>query len=214
MDKKPIVVSPYVSLFFLAVFIVASFAIPHREAVAQLIHGNTFDFWKVGQGGLTVTGSTTLTGGLSVTGVTDASNASTGIVGEVAQATVAAASAVGLSTATAKNVTSLALSAGDWDVSASCNRTLSGVTATVYSCSISPTSATMMTHAVSGVVGSDALVQQNATFGTTITGEYSQRIPNVRVSTGSATTVYLVAKDTFSAGSNDVFGTVNARRVR
>ena len=51
----------------------------------------------------------------NLVGVTSASNAAAGSVGEIISALVAVGSPVSLVNATAKNVTSISLTAGDWD---------------------------------------------------------------------------------------------------
>lgn len=45
-----------------------------NPAASQLIYGNTFPFWNVGSGGLTVIGDASVGGTLAVTGATTASN--------------------------------------------------------------------------------------------------------------------------------------------
>jgi len=134
--------------------------------------------------------------------------------GEFKTSTVAAASAVSETTATPVDVTSLSLTAGDWEVSAQIDRTLSGVTATIYGGGLGVATATLLTQAGGSGVGTDCLTTQTATFGTTLTGRYDTKIGPVRVSLSATTTIYLIAADTFSAGTVAVFGTLRARRVR
>lgn len=188
-------------------------------ANAQLIHGNTFPYWTVTgnttSGTLVVTGDFTLSGGIS--GVVTASNATAGQIGEVITATVPTPGAVATS-ATAVNITSISLTPGDWDVSANCVSALTGSTSTIYTCALGTTSATQLTQAgattASMVVGTDPRVIQTATFGNTITGVYSQNIAPVRVKVVATATLYLVATNTYSAGSQTVYGTLRARRMR
>lgn len=141
-------------------------------------------------------------------------NAKVGNVGEFLTTTVASGSAIAETTATPVDVCTLALTPGDWDVSAVVDRTLTGTTATIYGAGISLTLNTLPTQAGGSGLGTDALVTQAATFGTTVTGVGSTVIPPVRVSLAANTTLHLVAGDTFSAGSVAVFGTIRARRVR
>ena len=135
-------------------------------------------------------------------------------VGEFLTTTVAAGDAVAHTSNTAVNVCTLALTAGEWDVSAVVDRTLTGVTATRYAAGIGLTTATMPSQAGGSGLGTDPAVVQFATFGTTVTGSYSTPIPPVRVVITVATTLYLVVQDLFSAGTMAVFGTIRARRIK
>lgn len=141
-------------------------------------------------------------------------DAAAGEIGEVKTTTVATASSVSLTTATAKSVMTLALTPGDWDVWGQVDRNWSGTTATIVSTCISVTADTMSTQPGGSGIGTDPLATDTATFGTTLTGIKSQRCGPVRVSISAATTLQLVVKDTFSAGTVTAFGTITARRVR
>lgn len=157
--------------------------------------------------------------GIVGTVTNDAANA--GSVGEQLTSTVVAGSAVSLTTATAANVTSLVLTAGDWEVFGACDHTWTGTTATIEVCGINTTTATQPTQpggTAGGVtVGTEPLVSQSLTFGTTVTGRFDQRVGPIRVQVAagaSSPTIFLVATATFSAGTDAVFGTLRARRVR
>jgi len=152
---------------------------------------------------------TCLTGSL-----TYAESTYTAQIDQVKTSTVAVASAVSETTATPLNVTSLSLEAGDWELSGVVDRVLTGTTATIYGAGISLTSATMPSQAGGSGLGTDAGISQTATFGTTLTGGYSTAIPPVSLSITATTTVYLVAADTFSAGTVGVYGTLRAKRIR
>lgn len=135
-------------------------------------------------------------------------------VDQVKTSTVASASAVSETTATPLNVTSLSLEAGDWELSGVVDRTLTGTTASIYGAGISLTSATMPSQAGGSGLGTDAGISQTATFGTALSGGYSTAIPPVTLSVTATTTVYLVAADTFAAGTVAVYGTLRAKRLR
>jgi len=200
-------------------------------ANAQLIYNNTFPFWNV-NGPLTVVGATStstlavtstsvftgavsLNGGGTLVGTVAGGDAATGQVGEFLTTTVATGAAVaGAASTVGKSIMTLALTAGDWDVSANCVYTTTGITATVYSCGLGTAADTQLTQAGGSGVGTDPLVTQNATFGTTLSGTFTQPIPPVRVSLAAPLTLQLVAKHTFSAGSYTMWGTIRARRVR
>lgn len=141
-------------------------------------------------------------------------DAAAGEIGEVKTTTLATASSVSLTTATAKDVATLSLTPGDWNVWGQVDRNWSGTTATIVSTCISVTADTMSTQPGGSGIGTDPLATDTATFGTTLTGIKSQRCGPVRVSISAATTLHLVAKDTFSAGTVTAFGTITARRVR
>lgn len=159
--------------------------------------------------------STATTSLASPPGTTTNDAAAAGTAGELLTITVPVGSAVaGAATTVSKNLTSLSLTAGDWDVSASCVYALTGVTASVYSCGLGTTTATQASQAGGSGIGTDPLVIQAATFGTTITGTYQQVIPPVRVTLAATTTIYLVANHTFAAGTYAMYGTLRARRMR
>lgn len=166
------------------------------------------------RGNAHVTGNLIVGGSIINAGTITNDNAAAGHVGEEKISTVAFANVVSETTATPVNVTSLALTPGDWDVSGVINRSLGGVTATVYAGAISPTTGAIPAQAGGSGVGADSVVTQSATHGTTITGNFITAIGPVRVSIAATTTIYLVAADTFSAGTVGVFGTIRARRVR
>lgn len=139
-------------------------------------------------------------------GSTDTNDdASAGQIGEYVSSLVATGSAVSLTTATAANVTSISLTAGDWDVEAGLNINFGSATTTASSGGISATSATLPTD------GSEASLGTILTTTTTVAGRSIQR---KRVSVSTTTTIYLVASATFSAGTAAAWGTLNARRVR
>jgi len=140
-----------------------------------------------------------------IIGTSTNDNASSGNIGEFVSSSISVGSAVSLTTATAANVTSISLTAGDWDVSGmvSFNETTSTVTA--RTAGISSTSATLPTDGSEGYCG----VQSN------LTSEINSiTLPVKRISIASTTTIYLVCKATFSAGTCGGFGTISARRVR
>jgi len=140
-------------------------------------------------------------------GVTNGGNASAGNIGEYISSSVAAGSAVSLTSGSFVNITSISLTAGDWDVwgtiatSANASTVCSGLSG-----SISTTSAT------GGSVTSGAYVGIYVTFGT---GE-GQVIPvgTTRLSLSATTTVYLVCYSLFSVSTLAGYGFIGARRVR
>jgi hypothetical protein len=142
-----------------------------------------------------------------VVGVVDASSANAGSVGEVISSTVPAASFVTLSTNTSVNVTSISLTAGDWDVYGNIGFTVGG-NSTAYNASISTTSATLSTP--------DNMSGSLTRIACTFTSGQNQHlaISPCRINVSSTTTVYLVAQATFSSSTNRAYGKIWARRAR
>lgn len=145
------------------------------------------------------------TAALALVGVTSGSAATAGNVGEVISSTVGSGSAVSLTTATATNITSIMLTAGDWDVEGNINFALVAATTTATEGGVSLSSNTMPadgTEVYSGVLS------------TIVTDTDGLTLPRKVVNVSSTTTVYLVGEVTFSAGTAAGFGSITARRVR
>jgi hypothetical protein len=136
---------------------------------------------------------------LAQPGVSDGSNASAGNVGEYESAT---ASSVALTTNTFTNLTSLTLSAGDWDVSGGFYINNSGGSLNNVAAGISTTSATLTQP------GTYAQLSMNGI------GGFGGAVPTVRVSVSSTMTVYLVGFAGIVSGSAYANGLLQARRVR
>lgn len=133
-------------------------------------------------------------------------NALPGNIGEFFQSLVASISAVALTSGTVANVTSISLTAGDWDVEGMVSLKYIGATQTNDGQGgISTTSATITND------GSQAM----SGIRLTTTSCVDSITPlKKRISLAATTTVYLVAQATFSAGSASAFGGICARRVR
>jgi hypothetical protein len=142
-------------------------------------------------------------------GVSTNSSAVAGYKGEYVTASIASGSAVALVTATAKSVTVITLSAGDWEVGGNISFVLAGATSVF--------GATGYTGGASATI--DTLGAEN-TFAvqtldlTTKTGTFGFVIPSQRFSFASQTLVYLVGRAAFTAGTVSAFGRIFARRVR
>lgn len=146
-------------------------------------------------------------------GTTTSDNAALGTLGEFVSATVPVGSAVSLTTATTANMTSIVLTAGDWDLNVQVNFNVTGGTVTDVRMGPSPTSATLATQPAQGVVGTDALVISPLGLAGA-TGVYTLGNIDVRVSTASTVTIYATAQANFTVGTVSVYGTIRARRVR
>ncbi len=107
-----------------------------------------------------------------------------------------------LTDSTEANVTSVALTAGDWDVSGSITFIGTGATSTERSTSISRTSAGFEYAVVDGRPTTTENFQQSVTP------------PVQRMRLSAPATIYLVGYSAFSAGTITATGRITARRVR
>ena len=145
------------------------------------------------------------TGGINIGGTGTNDNAPAGYVGEYITSNIPLASATSLANVTPKNITSISLTAGDWDVFGNVYFTGTGVTNPQFLCWISLTSAT---------VPDDSLISQITYVVTGLSITAGLICPFLRVSISSTTTIYLSADTAFAAGSVTGCGSIFARRVR
>lgn len=141
----------------------------------------------------------------SLGGTTTNDNAESGRIGEYISANVAAGSAVSLANNVAKNVTSISLTAGDWDINGNVAFTMSGSCDNVQSW-ISTTSATRPTPPNAGAFNEIA-------GPSTVTGTV---LPTgvTRLSLSGTTTVYLSTIVLIVSGTVSAYGFIGARRAR
>ncbi len=150
------------------------------------------------------TGAITATGG--IVGTTAGGNATAGNVGEVISGTAAIDSIGSWGTNTAKNVTSIALTAGDWDIWGQIS--WAGATTGTYliTC-ISTTTGTLQgDETTPGYTAQPFLSQANSRF--------AQKAGPYRASLAAPAIIYLVGQVGFTVGTPAVGGTSRARRVR
>lgn len=142
------------------------------------------------------------------TGVTDASNAVAGLIGECIESEILVGSAVALTTAVVANITSISLTPGDWDVWATIAYDAAGTTVqSSMAAAINTVSATFPTYP-----GKGAALQF---FGTLSTGNDNiVPVGQRRISVSTTTTVYLVGFATFTTSTLAGFGYLGARRRR
>lgn len=139
-----------------------------------------------------------------IAGTTTNNSANAGSVGEYISSTVLVGSPVSLTTSTDKTITSIPLSAGDYDVTGFIGFTPSlGASITSLRGCISLT--TNLT--------ADPEVRQNFPAFVPNAG-FGYTVPTMRVLTPSAITVYLTAQATFTAAGLSGYGTIQARRRR
>lgn len=162
-----------------------------------------FPAGSTGFGAITATSLTLspTTGGIN--GVTDGSTATAGYVGELIQASVLFASAISLTTATPADITSITLTAGDWDIYGNVTATFTG-NYNDFSCWCSSTSATspdpsMLAHVSDKIIGG---------------GDEGQATPTLHVSLSTTTVFYLSSQVNFTTGTASGCGKISARRVR
>lgn len=159
--------------------------------------------------GAVFTGAITPSQTAGIVGTTTNNNANSGSVGEYISSTVLVGSAVSLTTGTAANVTSISLTAGDWDVSGTVAFNPAGTTTTTaQGGAISTTSATIP---VSPYAGGGFFVAPVSTAGLA-TNAYATG--TTRLSLSATTTVYLVAYAQFATSTETAYGFIGARRVR
>lgn len=141
-------------------------------------------------------------------GTTTNDNAAAGNIGEFVSATVSPLAAVALFTGIAANVTTISLSAGDWDVS--------GVLAFL------PT-ATTSYRSAGGGISLTSLALPDLSTGAGVQWAGSAQIPvlpfgmtagPLRVSIAATTTVYLTAMAAFTVSTLRAYGSISARRMR
>lgn len=138
------------------------------------------------------------TGGYVGTATNDSADA--GEVGEY----ITANNSIFLTNGVMANVTSISLTAGDWDVTGMMSFGYDAATVTDVLAGTSSTSAFLITANSAG-----GLRQF-----TTVTGSDAFALPTVRFSLSTTTTIYLPAYASFSAGSVTATGVIRARRIR
>ncbi len=157
---------------------------------------------------LSASGLLTVSSTAGIAGTTLADSANAGSVGEYVTSTVLLGSAVALTTGVAINVTSISLTAGDWNVWGTVAFAPAGTTTvSAISGSISTTTGTMATVPGGG---------SSFTLATTLTTGAAQSHPvgMTRISVAATTTVFLVAQSSFAVSTNAAYGIINARRIR
>jgi hypothetical protein len=170
---------------------------------ARADHVHPSDTSRLALAGGTMTGALTVSQTAGIVGTTAANNANAGAVGEFVRADQL--TNVALTTAVNKNITTLSLTAGDWDVEGWVNFGFS-TAGQIMCAALSTTSANVPATPYDGV-NLFIATGQTVSAGTLPTG-------SLRVSLAATTTVYLVAQAGFTGGTCAAQGTIRARRVR
>lgn len=147
------------------------------------------------------------TGG--IIGTTTNNSANAGVVGEYISSIVLSGSSIALTSGTPSNVTSISLTAGDWDVDGTI-WFLGGAATTItnLSSAVNNTSAT--------IPGGPSDSKSVTTLALTFTGGTNANVINTgvaRASIASTTSYFLVAQGAFTSTLN-AYGIIRARRIR
>lgn len=158
---------------------------------------------------LSVTGISTLSGGLA--GTTTADNPCSTCVGSYLSNTTTAGQAVTISTAsmTGGNAAAIGLTPGDWNVWGTVYFNPGTTTTTTGEYGVVTSSSGTLPSQLAGGLGYS---YENATL--PAGGSTALNINPVRVSLATTTTYYLVGAALFATSTNGVFGSIAARRAR
>lgn len=152
----------------------------------------------------TIAAQFTKSTGQVLLGTTTNDSATTGNIGEyIASVTSATA---GTTTAWA-DVTSISLTAGDWDVTFDCLFSSNGNTITTAQCGISTTAG----NSSAGLTFGDNLLEN---LPPTTIANTSATIANYRISLSATTTIYAKHKYSFSGTAPSTYARLSARRIR
>ncbi len=147
------------------------------------------------------------TGG--IVGTTTNDSAAAGKVGEIISSVIASASGVSNTSNTARDVTSISLTAGDWDVWG--NVTFNGNAATAVQALIGWISSTSATLPDTSISASKITPAAPVLFSIAPDGFC---VPSLRLSLSGTTTIYLSSYAFFSVSTCTSYGGIYARRVR
>lgn len=157
----------------------------------------------------TINGTKTFAGQLIGKGASASSDAAAGYIGEALRATVLEGAAVSMTgSGQYTDITSISLTAGDWDLTGVFGATANGATVTEYRCGLSSTSGNNAT----GLVGGDNLLYMSTFPGSS--SDSCTSIPAFRVSISSTTTYYLKMRMAYTVATPKGYGRISARRVR
>lgn len=143
-----------------------------------------------------------------IIGTTTNDNAAAGSVGEVISSTVLIGAAISVTTSTPVAVTTISLTAGDWDV-----------WGTVWSSPAAGTITTMFAagiNSVNSIPGAPSTGTSYATLNFTSLASVDNQLPTgpCRISVAGTTTIYLFTYIVFSVSTMGAYGQLTARRRR
>lgn len=151
-----------------------------------------------------ISGLKTFLGGANIIGKTGSTTIGSGYIGQITESNVEVGSAVSLVANTDKNVTSILLTAGKWDVD--------GVVKILLGASTSITSAFGSISLTSNSADSYQFSHRCAAF---VPGAVSlgYPVPNRRIEVDGATNVYLIGAAGFTVSTAKAWGYIRARRI-
>lgn len=162
---------------------------------------------ETGSGSL-VFGTTPTLNKPNVVGTATNDNAAAGSVGEFVSSTVLAASSVALTSGVAADITSISLTAGDWEVWGNVvSNPGAGTTTSVINGAANSVSATLPTFPGAGGYA-------RYSYSSSANAVNSLPIGRVRFSLSATTTIYLVTNMTFAVSTMSAYGFIGARRIR
>lgn len=174
----------------------------HAEIVAGA-GGSVKLYSNGGSSGLGVNVTST---GTAILGTTTNDNAATGYVGEYVSSTVEIGSAVSLTSGAPSTVTTISLTAGDWDVE--------GV---IYFIHGGSTVGQYYAGGINSATGFPANVGTNSALYGNLNNAFINPNVNImsnRVSVSGTSTYYLIAQAGFTTSTLTAYGMIRARRVR
>lgn len=148
------------------------------------------------------------TNGVAISGTNTNDSGAAGFVGEYVESVAGVTNAP--TSTQFGDLTSISLTAGDWDVNVTSYWDSNGSTFTALTTGVSTTTGNSATGLV---LGSSRADFNHASSSTTVT-EFSQAISPIRFSLSGTTTVYLKFKAVYSAGTPQAYGRISARRAR
>jgi len=142
-------------------------------------------------------------------------NAASGYVGETITASVIRTSGASVTTGTAKTVTSILLTPGDWVISGAVGYDpTTTITATILVGAVSLTTNALPATSTLGAPAGGEYQSQNSFASNVIPSDQVVIIPSFRVSISVSDDFFLVGQASFTAGSANVYGFIQALRIR
>lgn len=184
---------------------------PASNAINTLIYAssaNVMAALATANSGVLVTSATgvpSISNGGQIPGTTTNNDASAGNFGEYISASVVSGSAVSMTSPTAKTITSISLTAGDWDVDTFMG-TVAGAGTVISALTVGASLTTNVSASeLNNSILYNPLIANNVP---TLCG------PTTRFSLSATTTIYLVGLLVFTVSTAGAFGQIRARRVR
>lgn len=146
---------------------------------------------------------------VSIRGTATTDSAAAGFVGEYTESVVSTFTNTA-ATGVFSDLTSISLTAGDWDVTGVLEYFRNTATWTGTEIMITSTSG----NSTAGAIRGQNRIQDAWASSSTTPEQLTQTIPSLRVSLSSTTTYYLKIRANFSAGQPQAIGNIFARRIR